>query len=69
MFTEDKHAGGVYTLEQHDAYVMAKNFQLGGTLVQHINRPGEYPHYHVYGQDFLGHYKHVHFWYGSIYVG
>ena len=59
---------GLYTTNGADAYEMA--VALGGVgPCLHVNRPNEYPHYHVYGMLLFGEYKHFHLWYGGIYEG
>lgn len=57
---------GLYTANQHDALQMAWDLGLGLPPIPHLDRLGEYPHYHV--GDFLlwGQYKHFHVWFGSI---
>ena len=57
---------GLITQLQSDAYHAATVFGNGGIPIGPEGNVGEYQHYHVAGYDYLGIYKHFHFWYGEI---
>jgi len=60
---------GLYTPNQSDALSMAWDLSFAAVPISHTGKEGEYPHYHVFGFDFMGVYKHFHLWYGTIYEG
>ncbi len=57
------------TAENKDAFEMAWDLGFGGIPLLDPPKVGEYSHYHVFGRNLFGIYKHFHVWYGSVYGG